>query len=152
VRLSPKSIFFGIVALGLPIAVTIGWTLGTPTKAPASTAGLGRVGGEGGIGAAPVKPTESRPVTPAGYGATAATPTPSAVLSSPVPTTAVAPPPSATPGPPSLPTESPLPSLGGLPPVPTPTEITDPSTSASAPAGSEPEATGIDPAQLAGTP
>ncbi len=58
VRLSPKSLFLGIVAFGLPIAVTAGWTLGgepVPPVAPAP-------GGEGGIGTAPVHGTSVPPV------------------------------------------------------------------------------------------
>ncbi|MEU8615323.1 hypothetical protein AB0C29_45810, partial [Actinoplanes sp. NPDC048791] len=43
------------MALGLPFAVTVGWTLGTPSPAPPP---VSAPGGAGGIGAAPPpKPT-----------------------------------------------------------------------------------------------
>ena len=58
VRLSPKSLFLGIVAFGLPIAVTTGWTLGGETAPPAAPA----PGGEGSIGTAPVHGTSVPPV------------------------------------------------------------------------------------------
>jgi hypothetical protein len=50
VRLSPKSIFFGIVALGLPIVVTAGWILGA-SEPPSSSP---RPGGATGFGTPPV--------------------------------------------------------------------------------------------------
>jgi hypothetical protein len=53
VRLSPKSIFLGIVALGLPITVTIGWTFGDPPAGPSVPA----PDGAGGIGGAPAQGT-----------------------------------------------------------------------------------------------
>ena len=49
-RLSPKSIFFGLVSLGLPIAVTVGWILGEPATSQTSAAAT--PGGAGGIGGA----------------------------------------------------------------------------------------------------
>ena len=48
-RLSPKHIFLGIVAFGLPIALTTGWALGVPTP----DGGAGTPQGAAGIGAAP---------------------------------------------------------------------------------------------------
>lgn len=56
--MSPKSLFLGIVAFGLPIAVTIGWTLGGEPAPPAAPA----PGGEGVIGTAPVHGTSVPPV------------------------------------------------------------------------------------------
>ncbi len=56
-RLSPKSLFLGIVAFGLPIAVTAGWTLGGEPAPPVAPA----PGGESGIGTAPVHGTSVPP-------------------------------------------------------------------------------------------
>jgi hypothetical protein len=140
VRLSPKSIFFGLIALGLPISVVIGWTLATPLRSPASvgasagTGGLGTGGGTGGIGAAPRRGDPSQPVTEVQY---APRPAPSSVIppatapsSAPMPTTA---PPSA-----ATSAEPPLPTLD-QPPVPTPTEISvTPTVSTGPSAGADP--------------
>lgn len=51
-RLKPRSIFLGIVAFGLPMALTTGWTLGArqPFPAPVSER---RAPAIGGIGSAP---------------------------------------------------------------------------------------------------
>jgi hypothetical protein len=146
VRLSPKSIFFGIVALGLPFTVTVGWTLGTPAAVPAA---VSAPGGSGTIGAAPQRGVTS-PVTAADYAAepprdtasTAASTAPVAVPSS-----------TAAPADTVTVTLSPLPTLTD-PPVPTPTLVTSappipsatPSTSTSAEPG------GIDPARLVHRP
>ncbi|WP_067508916.1 hypothetical protein [Actinoplanes sp. TFC3] len=51
-RLTPKSVFLGIVALGLPFAVSLGWTLGTQDQ-PAAVVTMAP-GGADGIGSAPV--------------------------------------------------------------------------------------------------
>jgi len=50
VRLTPKSLFFGLVSIGLPFAVTLGWVLGETTTVtpPAATPD-----GFGGLGTAP---------------------------------------------------------------------------------------------------
>ena len=48
-RLLPKHIFFGIVAFGLPVALTTGWALGVPTPLHGPVVPVG----EGGLGAAP---------------------------------------------------------------------------------------------------
>ena len=61
-RLTPKSLFFALVAVGLPVAVTIGWELGeTNLNTPPAAA---TPDGFGGIGAAP-KP--DKPVKRVGY-------------------------------------------------------------------------------------
>ncbi|WP_433298568.1 hypothetical protein ACQP2F_43800 [Actinoplanes sp. CA-030573] len=137
-RLSPKSIFFGLVAFGLPISVAIGWTLATPPRrpasvgAPAGVGGLGTGGGSGAIGTAPRRDGGggaggSQPLTEVQY-----SPRP-AITSTAVPPAATAPSaaPTATTVPPVVTvTESSLPPLDE-PPVPTPTEITTvPSSSA----------------------
>jgi hypothetical protein len=137
VRLSPKSIFFGLVALGLPVAVTIGWQLATPAT---RSAAVDAPGGAGGLGDAPVRHAPKPAIAPASSSSVA--PLPSVVASvspavavstpvGPVVTTGLT---SAPIGPPSAaPTEasqSPLPPLT-MPPVPTPTEPDDPSPSAS---------------------
>ncbi|MBL7254601.1 hypothetical protein [Paractinoplanes lichenicola] len=119
------------MAFGLPIAVTVGWTLATPVKRPAA---VGVPGGEGALGAAPVSTKRepvavrytARPNRPAVPAASVSAPGPitTAPSASAIPTTA---PPTLTPSPtPSStsPTED-LPPLN-QPPVPTPTEISTP--------------------------
>jgi len=113
------------VALGLPIAVAVGWTLATPARkpaevsAPAGTGGVG-AGGSGGIGKAPRRPGAAQPPAelpliprPA---ASATLPPVTAPSGAPVPTSAA---PSAL----EASTVS-LPPVLNEPPVPTPTEIT----------------------------
>lgn len=127
-RLSPKSIFFGLVAFGLPVAVTIGWTVASPTRPPAQ---VGAPGGAGALGAAPARDGAGRPNTTVRY-ATSPTHTPppptplrpESVAVIPPRTTAPAPtaptaPPSATP---SESTDLEL----TMPPVPTPTDPDEP--------------------------
>jgi hypothetical protein len=129
VRLSPKSIFFGIVSLGLPFAVTVGWTLGTPDVAqPVASA----PGGAGGMGAAPVHAVPSQPVTAVEYSSNPPRPgsSPSAAAASAAPVS-VPPPASAEPSTGTSATQPPLPVLT-LPPVPTPTEVSAPPSSPSA--------------------
>jgi hypothetical protein len=127
------------VALGLPVAVAVGWNLAVPVKRPAA---VGVPGGEGVLGAAPT-PTRTEPVA-VRYSAQPYRPRPSSTVSpssavptvpSTVPVLTVAPP-SATPSPePSDEvSELPLPPLGE-PPVPTPT---DPSDSSASPPDFEP--------------
>jgi hypothetical protein len=134
VRLSPKSIFFGIVALGLPFAVTVGWTLGTPGVAPPVASAPG---GAGGMGAAPVHTVPSQPVTAVEYSSKPPRPgfSPSAAAASAAP--ASVPPPASTEPTTGTPaSQPPLPALT-LPPVPTPTEVSAPPPSPSAtPSGS----------------
>jgi len=51
VRLTPKSLFFGLVSIGLPFAVALGWVLGeTTTVTPPAAA---TPDGFGGLGTAP---------------------------------------------------------------------------------------------------
>jgi len=141
VRLSPKSIFFGIVALGLPFAVTVGWTLGEPVAAPPPA--VAAPAGEGGMGAAPARASTPAPVTPIRYGSRPPRDTsaaPSAASTAP----AAEPPDSAPPsGPPTL-SLDPLPPLTD-PPVPTPTMVTSapPPPSATASSSASPDPTGI---------
>ena len=125
-QLSPKSIFLGLVALGLPIAVAVGWTLATPARkpvevsAPAGTGGIG-AGGSDGIGKAPRRPGLSQPLTEVQLMprpvASATLPPVTAPSGAPVPTSAA---PSAVEA-----SEVSLPPVLNEPPVPTPTEITD---------------------------
>ena len=68
VRLSPKSVFIGLVALGLPISMAIGWTLAPQTRRPAAVDTPARGGlGAGGIGAAPGRVARPDPVTAVEY-------------------------------------------------------------------------------------
>jgi hypothetical protein len=140
VRLTPKSIFFGLVALGLPFAVTVGWTLAdrTVTAPPAVAAPAGA----GGIGSAPAPDASIEPVTPVHYDnrpprATAVRPSVSASVPPALPSS------SAPGGLPSR-TLSPLAPLTD-PPVPTPTTVTSepPSPSATPPASATPDPAGI---------
>jgi hypothetical protein len=147
VRFSPRSIFLGVVALGLPFAVTVGWTIGAPSPVPPS---VSAPGGLGGIGTAPSRATTAatspvgdwsprapRPVSvestlpglPLTTGTAPSGAVPSAVVSS----------------------GSPDPTLTLLPPVPTPTSVltTPPSPSATVPSESaEPESPGLNAARL----
>jgi hypothetical protein len=125
VRLSPKSIFFGLVAFGLPIAVVAGWTLAGPTKRP-SAASL--PSGAGGIGAAPERTGPDQPVNDVPYRGrpdrkpspvASGAPLPSLATASTAPTVT----PSAGPAPTGTTEGTPLPELTD-PPVPTPTEVT----------------------------
>jgi hypothetical protein len=50
--MSPRSLFLGIVMVGLPFAVTIGWSIGNPSDAPVTTV-RESVGGAAKIGTAP---------------------------------------------------------------------------------------------------
>jgi hypothetical protein len=140
VRLTPKSIFFGLVALGLPFAVTVGWTLAD--RAVTAPPAVAAPAGAGGIGSAPAPAASIEPVTPVDYGGRP--PRGTAVRPS-VPASAPAalPSSSAPGGLPSL-TLSPLPPLTD-PPVPTPTTVTSepPSPSATPPASATPDPTGI---------
>lgn len=130
-RLSPKYIFLGIVVLGLPFAVVVGWTLGAPAQSPTP---VSAPQGAGTLGAAPELATGPAPVTtddrpargrrPAGSSAA-----PSAVPSA-APPISVAPVPGGT----SFP---PLPILTD-PPVPTPAHVTSAPASPSATPSAEP--------------
>jgi hypothetical protein len=144
VRFSPKSIFVGLLAVGLPVAIAIGWTLGgrALVTGPAPAAAPG---GSGALGTAPAPDTAdataTRPVwLPGSYDNRPGQPAASAVPSPPGP--GVAPPTSATTTTPRGPliTLTTLPPLTD-PPVPTPTMVTSepppptatPSETASAP-------------------
>jgi hypothetical protein len=135
VRFSPRSIFFSVVALGLPFAVTVGWTLGTPSPAPPP---VSAPGGAGGIGAAPPRATTTATSSVVDW--SPRPPKPVAVESS-LPGLPLATITSAAPsgGVPSVivPSGSPDPILT-MPPVPTPTSvvITPPSPSATEPSSS----------------
>ncbi|MEV4349231.1 hypothetical protein AB0J83_32645 [Actinoplanes sp. NPDC049596] len=118
------------MALGLPIAVTVGWSLAAPAKHPAA---IGVPGGEGALGSAP-KPEQTTPMTPVRYSPRPGRPAPvtasSSVTPAAVPTATVTAVPSATTAavptsapPPVVSSEPELPPLD-QPPVPTPTEIT----------------------------
>lgn len=149
-QLSPKSIFIGLVAFGLPIAVAVGWTLADPRQPSAASPG----GGTGGIGAAAPEQGagDGRPVTTVRYSTGPGRPqvSPSAATSAAVP---LAPSLSVSPSssrPPlvnaPIPVQSdstlPLPPLNN-PPVPTPTEIVEepgPSTSSSGEPSGDPSA------------
>ena len=62
-RITPKALFFGLLSLGLPIAVTIGWVLGaTTTVTPPAAA----PNGTGVLGSAPPRP-DDKPVNPVEY-------------------------------------------------------------------------------------
>ena len=140
-RLSPKSIFFGLIALGLPFAVTVGWALADPAVEVPPVAAA--PAGAGGFGSAPAPAASTEPVTPVDYGTRAprvSVVAPSASISAPAASTAG----SASPGGlPSL-SLSPLPPLTD-PPVPTPTTATSapPSPSATPPDSADPDPTGI---------
>lgn len=142
-RLSPKSVFFALVVLGLPFAVVTGWAFGAP---PAQTAalgahqGLGDSGGEGGLGSAPIGAAATRdtgytghpPRATADPAATSTVPAaePSVVTTTVTVIHSVPPQPTATTGPPLL----------TNPPVPTPTMVTDPPSGSGEPPS--PSATG----------
>jgi hypothetical protein len=119
--LSPKSVFIGVVAIGLPFAVVVGWAMGTPVVRTDSALSAGGAGGSDGLGLAPGR---TRPGT-AGYAGRPADagPSPVVVVSSTVITktvtvTASAPPPTAS--------ASSPPPIVNMPPVPTPTQVTGP--------------------------
>ncbi|WP_412753211.1 hypothetical protein [Krasilnikovia sp. M28-CT-15] len=59
-RLSPKSIFFGVLVLGLPFALAAGWVLGTPAAQPAPASAPA---GSGVLGAAPSRAAAPESVT-----------------------------------------------------------------------------------------
>lgn len=144
-RLSPKYVFFGILALGLPFAVTVGWTLGTPVPAPTAA---GVPAGEGSLGRPPARPTATAagvdyPSRTLRTSAAAVAPSTAPVVLEP----SSAPPATGTPPEPSMP---PLTD----PPVPTPTTVTSapPSPSPTPSDSAEPEPGGLDPAKLVHRP
>jgi hypothetical protein len=123
VRLSPKYIFLGIVALGLPFAITVGWMLGAPPSDPnpvSAPAGAGGLGGPDGWGSAPQREGTSAQGTGYDQPARGARPAPARSAVSTAPATAA--PSFAAPGPRETPPLPPLPLTD--PPVPTPTMVT----------------------------
>jgi hypothetical protein len=142
VRLSPKSVFLGVVALGLPFSVTVGWQLGHPDATPSPVSGPA---GGGILGSAPARATTPEPVTVVDW-------------SSPAPRTRTSaqrttPPASSSPSPvqpsPGAASAGPLPTLT-VPPVPTPTDVTNPPSSPSATpsASATPKPSGLNAARL----
>ncbi|WP_162181500.1 hypothetical protein [Actinoplanes friuliensis] len=145
-RLSPKPIFFGLVALGLPFAVTVGWTLGTPAPAPPA---VSAPGGAGGIGIAPTKAAKPATGTVVDWSPPATRPVAveSSLPPSAVPVTVL--PSAVTPS--AVVSGSPSPTFTLLPPVPTPTAVvtTPPSPSPTGPSTSaEPSTSGLSAARL----
>jgi hypothetical protein len=149
VRLSPKPVFLGLVALGLPFAVTIGWQFASPPPAPAP---ISAPPGAGGIGAAPTHAAVAGPVTAVDWSSAAPKPVTATPAGPGTPPPSVAVPilvqPSARTA-----TRPTLPALT-LPPVPTPIEITSPpaSPSATPPSSAAPEQSGLDAARLVRRP
>jgi len=146
VRLTPKTIFFGILALGLPFAVTVGWTLATPATSPAPR--IAAPGGSGSLGTAAPAPrgdgAKAGPVAPVDYVATPQPSSSAAAVAVAVVPRAALPAVTATTGLPTL-TISPLPPLTD-PPVPTPTGISEPpspSPTESAAPSTDPSSGGI---------
>ncbi|MFG1605697.1 hypothetical protein [Actinoplanes sp. NPDC049265] len=138
-RLSPKSIFIGLIALGLPFAVALGWMLGATGSRAGQPRIAGAPGGAGTIGAAPARGHPTEPVNPVRYDVRRPAAQTSALPSAPAPPPATAPPPSAgsspSPGGPLV-TLTTLPPLTH-PPVPTPTTVTSgPPSSSATPSGS----------------
>ena len=124
-RLSPRSVFFGLVSFGLPIAVTVGWVLGETEEKPVAERAPA---GAGAFGTAPEQPHTSKPLTAVEWSTPATTAPRAAGTTTPsVAVTSGAVPP--TPSPPIL----------SLPPVPTPTMVTSepPSPSATPSSSSE---------------
>ena len=112
-RLSPTSVFLALVALGLPVAVALGWHFAGPATAPSL---LEVPGGAGGIGTAPIHPTTSAPVTPVDWSpparaAAAKDRTAAPAPSPPASASPSAPPPAAGHPSRSAPPSTPLPSL-----------------------------------------
>ncbi|BCJ43147.1 hypothetical protein GCM10010168_01110 [Actinoplanes ianthinogenes] len=138
--LSPKSVFIGVIAIGLPFAVVVGWALGTPKARPVATAETGGTGGSDALGVAPprAKQTDGHPARPADTAPTS----PVVVVASTVVTKTVTVPASAPPV--TAATSSPPPDLS-MPPVPTPTQITGPPEPTPTPSESAPPSTGVTP-------
>jgi hypothetical protein len=125
VRLSPKSVFLGLIVLGLPFAMALGWRL---ADHPSTVAALRAPAGSGAFGAAPVQTRTARsaPIARADAWPAEQAPDPTGAAPTPEPhRTATIPPPAATET--TGATGPPL----GLPPVPTPTDVTSSSASPS---------------------
>jgi hypothetical protein len=154
--LSPKSVFFALVVVGLPFAVVAGWALGAPAARQAALGMTGMLDGTGALGAAPDRagttpaPTDgyqSRPPRATAAPATSTAPSaPVNVVTTTVTVIATVTPPSATSSPPPLLTNPPVPTptqIVDTPPVPTPTDASpsespDPSETPSSPVVSGP--------------
>jgi len=146
VRLSPKSVFLSLVALGLPFAVTVGWQFASTPPAPAP---ISAPAGAGGIGAAPTHAVVSEPVTPVNWSPAAresVAATSAAPPGTPPPSVAV----SSTAQPSARTAPRPRLPVLTLPPVPTPIDFTSPppSPSATPSASGVPEPSGLDAARL----
>lgn len=126
------------MALGLPVAVTIGWQLATPAT---RSAAVDAPGGAGGMGKAPArhttKPAQAPALASSVAPATSVVPSlpPTSAVSTPVGPATSAPVTATSTGLPTAPpteaSEDPLPPLT-MPPVPTPTEPDAPSATPSA--------------------
>jgi hypothetical protein len=141
VRFSPRSVFFTVVALGLPFAISAGWTLGTPL--PVQTP-VSAPGSSDGIGAAPPPATTTATSSVVDYAPRR--PEPVAVKSS-LPGPSVATTPSDVAPSVIVPSGSPDPSDPPLSPEPSPTwtDSGSPSPSASeSPESADPEASELD--------
>jgi hypothetical protein len=127
--LSPKSLFFGLVVVGLPFAIVTGWALGAPVITPGALGTASEPNGVGGLGAAPAT---SVPDQGSAGGYTAHPPRATTAPGSSAPATATSAGPAVTMTvtvttsvpPPLVVTSSPPPLLTN-PPVPTPTHIVD---------------------------
>lgn len=114
--LSPKSVFFSIVAFGLPIAVTTGWTLGDrPAAIAPAPAGDGSIGTAPSNGVASWARRAGQPAPAARTAGSATPPSASAVPSATTPTG-----PSPAPADTGPPTGGPTSPAVPNPPVPTP--------------------------------
>ncbi|MEV6629872.1 hypothetical protein AB0M54_03855 [Actinoplanes sp. NPDC051470] len=146
-RLSPRSIFVGVIALGLPFALTVGWVLGGHhlTSTPPATAGPG---GSGLLGTAPARATDDSAPRwlPGRYENRPAAPAPSSAASAPAALALPVTPPSSGAETQAGPRGGPLTTLPTLPPltdppVPTPTMVTSEPPPPSATPSSSPSAT-----------
>ncbi len=143
-RLSPKFVFLGIIAFGLPIALTTGWALGVPSAPPRPIvpAGAGVIGtapsvvSSGPAGTVPVTPSSSpggrttrvRTDATVIVGPTSASPPVSSTTGATAGATVRPPRPTRTHRPPPVPT--PTGTAGTSPPAPTtPPPTADPSAS-----------------------
>jgi hypothetical protein len=151
VRLSPKSVFVGLIILGLPFALAVGWRLADHTTASAASP---PPTGSGAFGAAPTRArTPASPsidkvdywpeVTRPDSTGSSPTPAPRPTTTAPQPTAAVTTPA----GQPTL----------GMPPVPTPTDVAasdsaSPSPSPTPSDSTDPQLPLFDRAHWPGTP
>ncbi|MFC3992134.1 hypothetical protein [Actinoplanes siamensis] len=116
--------FIGVLLIGLPFAVVVGWALGTPIVRTVAAPETRGAGGSGALGVSP-DPTET---STGGYATHAPRPaggdhSPIVVVNSTVITKTVT---VAASPPPAAPPASTIPPIVSMPPVPTPTQITGP--------------------------